>query len=201
MTGLFECGSGWICKVLLWWKHLGFWRGTDSLFLPACGAGQVELNASPAPWLHYWSVRRSSHFVSFSSFPAAEPLSFSLRPSYWLYTVDFSEWNNVYIHSCRFSTLDKFCAFHIKLFFVFGMILLLNGKKRISHAYCHTRVYWKVKILGLRTWYHLLLPCYSTSNCTYDSADSIKCHFFLRLLFVPHHSFQSPKNNLFVICV
>lgn len=30
----------------------------------------------------------------------------------------------------------------------------------------------------LRTCYHFLLPCYSTSNCTYDSADSIKCHFF-----------------------
>lgn len=30
----------------------------------------------------------------------------------------------------------------------------------------------------LRTWYHLQLLCYSTSNCTYDSADSIKCHFF-----------------------
>lgn len=34
----------------------------------------------------------------------------------------------MFIHSCRFSTLDKFCAFHIKLVFVFGMILILNGK-------------------------------------------------------------------------
>lgn len=46
------------------------------------------------------------------------------------------------------------------------------------------QVYLKVILdsySDLRTWYHLLLLCCSTSSYTYDSADSIKCNFLSQM--------------------
>ena len=62
-----------------------------------------------------------------------------------------------------------------------GFVLIYFLTKKSWWPRVHSPVHgvsdWRIR-WSLRTWRHFLLPCYSTSNCTYDSADSIKCLFF-----------------------